>query len=115
MSLRLTTVTFFVAAVALPVLMARRPSVTGSAAADMRDVPAVSPAPDRVSTPVIVELFTSEACSSCPPADALLSRLGRTQPVRGADIIVLEEHVDYWDRLGSAGPFFSQGAAGRLY
>jgi hypothetical protein len=113
MSLRLTTVTFFVAAVALPVLMARWPGVTGSAAADMRDVPAVSHAPDRVSTPVIVELFTSEGCSSCPPADALLSRLGRTQPVRGADIIVLEEHVDYWDRLGWKDPFSSEAATAR--
>ena len=69
-------------------------------------MPAMAFAGER---PVVVELFTSQGCSSCPPANAFLNELSRERP----DVLPLALHVTYWDRLGWKDPFSLEAATMR--
>lgn len=61
----------------------------------------------------LLELFTSEGCSSCPPADQLLSQIAASARTNGQRILAMEFHVDYWDHLGWSDPFSSHEFSSR--
>jgi hypothetical protein len=83
----------------------------GVAALGPRVIPAVSAGEPGgaagTAVPILVELFTSVGCSSCPPADTLLTRLAAEKTIGSAEIVALAFHVDYWNRLGWTDRFSS--------
>lgn len=83
----------------------------GAAAADPARAQAGQPAATgTVNRPVLLELFTSQGCSSCPPADAVLRALSSRR-----DVLALGFHVDYWDALGWVDPFASPAFTARQH
>jgi len=93
--------------------------VTGSVRSS--EPAANSPVATKKPKVVLVELFTSEGCSSCPPADALLRELNGAQTAAGQLIVGISEHVTYWNSLGWSDPFSSsiyterQNAYGKIF
>jgi len=79
--------------------------LAGSALSADRSLPSPAPVPNA---PVVVELFTSQGCSSCPPADAYFGEL-----VKRPDVIALAFHVDYWNYIGWTDPFAKPWATTR--
>ncbi len=85
------------AALALVAAAALHPALPARAAANAADAP-----------PVLVELFTSQGCSSCRPADAYMAELARRD-----DLVALSMHVNYWDYIGWKDPFASNATTER--
>jgi hypothetical protein len=98
------------AALALSTALVLAPALSGADRTAAKD-DVVLPA---AGGPVLLELFTSQGCSSCPAADKVLSILGRDERTRGR-VVPLAFHVDYWNRLGWADPFSSPAWTERQY
>ncbi len=63
--------------------------------------------------PVVIELFTSQGCSSCPPADQLIADI--EEQYKGEEVYILSYHVDYWDYIGWKDPFGSKAYTEKQY
>lgn len=85
-------------------MMATIVGLLGTGVAHAADITSVNH-----NTPIVMELFTSQGCSSCPPADALLKRLS----AENGQLLPLSFHVNYWNNLGWEDPYSSQASTDR--
>lgn len=96
--------------VCLTVACSKPPTTSGTATESLVSAEGAphppAAAPNEAAVPVLVELFSSEGCSSCPPAERVLGEL-LDHPPLGARVIPLEFHVDYWDYIGHVDRFGS--------
>ncbi len=95
--------------IASSIMMAMMSAGVSVAAQDV----VAAPSRGNAQKVVLVELFTSEGCSSCPPADALLRQVHGMKTPAGQLIVGISEHVTYWNALGWADPFSSPTYTGR--